>query len=535
MARTMNEPLQTQVSTDATDNRRLKVTAWVVLIQLAALAFHRPAIWVAMNSRSFPDLREATLVSLGSLLGALLLMGSLTLLGLARVRALGVVSALLIIFWNWQSLNRPIAGLPGLAVAAVLSVMLISGAYRQAGMKLFRVSILSLAFVLVGVSALVYLARTSRQTASHVVMSTETVDSTTLSRRPDFFILLLDGYARSDVLAELYAYDNRPFEEELRSAHFQIAGYASTNYSTTHFALASMFQMDYLMEPGPSVTRSDLVAIRTILAGENTTVSLLKDLGYRYVQGSEEWWGTRCSHLMDECLPNPFLGATAYELLAGTPLEPLTYADTGNRATAITLMRLEQIREWGRIGSSLSATSPTFAFIHISLPHPPLFLDSTCRPRLHPLAGGRILNQHPSILPEILEWRKAAYVEQIECANLVARALVESIPEDSVAVILSDHGPDSHGQLQRQPASIDRVGAWERMSTLAAIRLPSDCSEAVPADLTIVNVMPVILNCVFGTSLPLREARFFLAPDAGTEAPLFQIHDPDQDYSEGSW
>src|SRR5690606_713723 len=110
-------------------------------------------------------------------------------------------------------------------------------------------------------------------------------------RRPDIYLLVLDGYPRTDVLFELFGYDNQPFLDELRSAGFDVGLNATSSYSITHFSLASVLNMNYVMEPDSVVTRADLDSIRAMLAGDNATVGLLEELGYEHIQGSEAWWG----------------------------------------------------------------------------------------------------------------------------------------------------------------------------------------------------------------------------------------------------
>ena len=69
---------------------------------------------------------------------------------------------------------------------------------------------------------------------------------------------------------------------------------------------------------------------------------------------------------------------------------------------------------------------------------------------------------------------------------------------------------------------------------LAAVRLPADCEDPIPDDLVLVNLMPLVTNCLFGTDIPIQEPRFFMAPNTGTVAPMFEVPDPDQVYSGGS-
>src|SRR5690606_2778066 len=44
---------------------------------------------------------------------------------------------------------------------------------------------------------------------------------------PDIYLLVLDGYGRADVLADMYDFDNTPFLELLTSQGFQVAPQAT--------------------------------------------------------------------------------------------------------------------------------------------------------------------------------------------------------------------------------------------------------------------------------------------------------------------
>ena len=506
----------------------------LAVMQLTALAFHGPAMWVARNSPSYPDLGEAALVSLAALAGAGVLFLALRMVGVTALRSLAVVSAGLLVYWNWRSLALPILGAPAWVSAAVLAGLLIWGAYLQAEKRLFRVAIFSVGVTLCTVSLIVFALETLPEENPHIAADGRLRESAHSTRRPNIYMLILDGYSRSDVLLDEFGFDNQPFIDELTTSGFDVAPNATSNYSLTHFSLASILDMRYLMETDTVVTRADLDVVRTILAGDNAFARFLAEQGYEHIQGSEAWWGTECSPLMDVCLPNPLLGRTAYELMAATPLEPWIYDEYGDVGTALALERFQQISTWREFQRGFGEQDPDFVFLHMPLPHPPLYLDSRCAPRLHPYAEGRILNQHPSVLPEILDWRQAAFVEQVECANLVTRSLIEAVPEDAAVVVISDHGSDSHGQLQRNPATLEPVAIWERLSVLAAVRLPADCEDPIPDDLALVNLMPLVTNCLFGTDIPIQKPRFFMAPNTGTVAPMFEVLDPDQVYSGGS-
>ena len=65
---------------------------------------------------------------------------------------------------------------------------------------------------------------------------------------PDVYYLVLDGYSRKDVLAELYEYDNSAFLSDLDTRGFYVAHDSTSNYMQTLHSLASALNFEYLHE-----------------------------------------------------------------------------------------------------------------------------------------------------------------------------------------------------------------------------------------------------------------------------------------------
>jgi hypothetical protein len=98
-------------------------------------------------------------------------------------------------------------------------------------------------------------------------------------------------------------------------------------------------------------------------------------------------------------------------------------------------------------------------------------------------------------------------VEQVECVNSRILEVIDAAPAAATVVLMSDHGPDSLGQLLTPTARWDTAQTTERMSILSAIRTEGPCDETPRA--TGPNVFRVLFNCTMGTDLPLLEERMF--------------------------
>src|SRR3970282_1068515 len=63
---------------------------------------------------------------------------------------------------------------------------------------------------------------------------------------PDIYYIILDGYARDDILRKFYQLDNRDFLDRLGELGFYVAGCAQSNYAQTQLSLASSLNFAYL-------------------------------------------------------------------------------------------------------------------------------------------------------------------------------------------------------------------------------------------------------------------------------------------------
>src|SRR5262249_55600413 len=84
-------------------------------------------------------------------------------------------------------------------------------------------------------------------------------------RPPDIYYIILDGYARSDVLRRNFGLDNEPFLRRLERKGFFVARRSAANYCQTPLCLASSLNaryLDRLVDPGARDTgvMHDLIA-----------------------------------------------------------------------------------------------------------------------------------------------------------------------------------------------------------------------------------------------------------------------------------
>ena len=63
---------------------------------------------------------------------------------------------------------------------------------------------------------------------------------------PDIYFIVLDGYARADILDEYYGFDNSPFLDGLRARGFQVSDASRSNFYWTFLSVGSSLNLDYV-------------------------------------------------------------------------------------------------------------------------------------------------------------------------------------------------------------------------------------------------------------------------------------------------
>ncbi len=101
---------------------------------------------------------------------------------------------------------------------------------------------------------------------------------------PDIYFIILDAYAREDILADVYDYDNSVFIETLEGWGFYVAGNSHSNYTQTSLSLSSTLNIDYVDAfIDPFDPRSDDLAPLGEAIQHSRVRTNLEDLGYQTV------------------------------------------------------------------------------------------------------------------------------------------------------------------------------------------------------------------------------------------------------------
>lgn len=323
-----------------------------------------------------------------------------------------------------------------------------------------------------------------------------------VERRPDIYYVLLDAYARADVLAAHYEHDNGPFLRELEGLGFRVLDRARANYAWTLQSVGSTLGLGYLLPKG----------VRALFNPRDTS---------------------RMAAMIRRPHARRFLAQQGYETLSvasGAQLFDHTDFDTRVNSsfseTENLLLRFSLVGELfptlafanrrAQLDRALAALAPPpadapprFAMVHVLAPHPPYVWREDGSPA-EPFPVFDIHDNGP-VIDSIMGpgWYRARYRDQLRHLNarLLARLreILARTDRESVVILQGDHGPLSHAATMT-PAEKLR----ERFAILHAWRGPPELLAKLRPDQTPVQTFRLLFDELFGAAYgPLPDESFY--------------------------
>ena len=346
------------------------------------------------------------------------------------------------------------------------------------------------------------------------------------STDPDIYLILLDGHARSDVLADVFGRDGTAFTRALESDGFEVAPRSRSNYTQTGETLTSMFSQAQLQD----VPRmADLLAldedqppggiVRDVI-NDNATWTFLRDRGYEIdavSSGFEQVVIREADRFVDTGQLNEFELAVLKRSIAGRLLDALA----PDVASAQQRDRIRGAFDALATAPSWIGDGPQFVFVHVPSPHPPWVFEADGSPRTVSFRDVW-LEESPDTTGLTVPQLKAGYADQVADVD---RRMLEALPKldaaiaargrPAVVIVFSDHGSwigtDADMRL--------------RFKNLLAVR-SSERTVTFEPNLTLVNLLPSLFEQLFGVEWvrrPDTQYRF----GATSAFELFAVDDPD--------
>lgn len=480
-----------------TENRT-SARLWAV-VALVLIVLSRPILLVGVNIRRGGAILDP--IVLGVLVMALAFAVNWVLWARTE-RAPLITSALVIVFYEWNNLRDVISGVPFLAPVLVGAGLVVLALRIPSASAMSAVAIaFSLGSYVVAVPSIVGWVTGEPDAAieARVLELDDAAPSTIV-------VLVLDGYGRSDVLADEYGFDNRGFQDDLARQGVTMLPGAMGNYSMTIASLSSALSLDYILPEGHVPTERSEQALQSVIGGDNTFMRSIDEAGYQVVYLESGWDGSRCGDIVDECIESSWYDEMAGVVLDSTPFTRMVQRRLGHPFSHNGVRVLDELEGVLETPSDV----PRLIFAHSTIPHGPLFVGSDCEVVFaderagSPVGGGGMTDEE-------LSARRGFYVEQVECVNQRVAAIVEGLPDDAMVIIVGDHGPDSRGQATKPASAWTAADAGERLRVLAAVRFPEGCEDPA-SDATLINVFRSALRCLGAADLLDLDNQSFIYP-----------------------
>jgi hypothetical protein len=444
-------------------------------------------------------------------------------------RAAPIVSVGFFCFFNFDSIEETGIGLWTSAgvLLAVLALLAFAARslFRSPKVILASNGLLNIFSTLVVVSLVVLYGK------APVLANTQTAEAAALDRRnadiameaaanparlPDIYYIVLDAYARSDVLRDIFDYDNSAFLGWLRHKGFYVADRSTSNYCQTVLSLSSSLNCRYHDRLAGSTPSED--EVRAMLR-HNVVIETLKRLGYRFVSFATPFLYTDFPDADVYLSP---AGAAALQnefhtlLLDKTPLRLRTRIWTRSTGTLDSYAKLRQRTNFvfNTLGQIVPKYSPKFVFAHVVCPHPPFVFGEDgedVSPHEIPyfLTDGSFYNMfYDCGVDYIAGYRRQAIYITRRAEDVIGDILRTSL-EPPIIILQSDHG--SGARWNCQSADPGQSDIRERLGILNSYYLPGGGDKGLYSDITPVNSFRLVLNNYFGAKSELLPDRSYLS------------------------
>ena len=341
-------------------------------------------------------------------------------------------------------------------------------------------------------------------------------DALRLGKPPNIYYIIVDAYARADVLEEMYSYDNSDFIDFLEEKDFYVASKGTTNYADTVLSLASSLNMTYLDKKSEELEKATIkLPLLVEMIKKSKVRSILTRQGYKFVafdsgcsytninDASTHYLskGSSLTEFMSVLLnmtPVPFIA----DQLSNSPiLGDLSFYDSQRSRILFTLDNLVD---------TTRLEDPIFVYAHILAPHPPFVFDEDGNPEnpelQHTGADG---DKFPDTRKEYIE----GYRKQLTFINGKLEIAVSKLIAESrsplIIIIQGDHGPRS-SKVDRSPDSSGlNPELREEFSILNAYYFSDENYEDLYESITPVNSFRAILPQYLGADYKLLQDRNF--------------------------
>jgi Sulfatase len=316
---------------------------------------------------------------------------------------------------------------------------------------------------------------------------------------PEVYVILLDGYARHDILGARFGLDDSPFLDGLRTRGFQVASENHSNYIATIPSLSSFLNFRQIadittlrplienpgMEVGPSIYRatSQAAILDRFRERGYETIAVASGFEQSAVRGVDRFIDIGQLNDFEMHLLRPSLIATFLKAVA-----PDTFSGSQRDRIESAMSVVEQL-------ASEDSPRPRFIFAHVPSPHRPWVSNADGSPRVATDLETWYFDT-PQSTGMSRQMIITGFVGQTTYIGQRALQSVDTILVNSsrppIILILSDHGPS---------LDVDASNIETRLRNLFAAYTPGH-DHVFADDVTLVNVFPSMFEAYFDVALP---------------------------------
>ena len=297
-----------------------------------------------------------------------------------------------------------------------------------------------------------------------------------------------------------------PLHDTLDRLGFVEAPDSRANHTNTRFSLSVMFNGRPMAELGQDMDEEVDEAVPAAALSRGDGPRVLRSMGYRIVTLTSGYAEVRVGEPGEVVDVGPW-NELEQTVLQSTLVGQVVDADRAAQAAGERERVRRELAYLVDLAREPASSAPLFAFIHVPAPHPPMVFEADCSARPLDDLTGHVAGE--ALAPDG-DRAIAAQRDQTACIDsLVSQALTDVVAArpNAVVIAFSDHGPDELLDWDEP----DARGMDDRFNNLFWARTPGR-TDVFPADVTLVNVMPLLLNRYLDTSLPLHANDLFFGP-----------------------
>lgn len=344
------------------------------------------------------------------------------------------------------------------------------------------------------------------------------IDSREVDTLPDIYYIILDRYASTSTLKEIYNFDNSEFINYLSDKGFYVASKSRANYTCTAHSLASSLNMEYINYLSDKVgEKSHDWAPSYLMIEDHKVWRFLKSKGYKFIHFGSRWHPTSQNKYADINFNLPHSLKSFPRLLYGTTMiHPI---DARFNITEFADYRLIQLKrtlyEFDKLAEIPNIKTPTFVFAHMLIPHRPFVFDR----------NGNFLSKEEADK----RGKKKNYVEQLIFTNKKVQVLIDKLLSYSeippIIILQADEGPYPERSFDNKWKQATKAELREKMGILNAYYLPDVDQSVLYPSITPVNSFRLIFNLYFDTHFELLSDESYAFIDKNHIYSFFNVTD----------